>query len=336
VDAILGGEFEAALQALADGGPSAIVTSHERLAFLPPDRTGLPVLSRYPKLVMPDGSKRRAGSTEASRGCKHRCRHCPVVPVYDGRFRIVGADAVLEDVRRQVAAGAEHITFGDPDFLNGPTHARRIVEALHAEFPALTYDVTIKVQHLIEQRQLLPLLRLTNCLLITTAVESLDDRVLQLLEKGHTRADFVKAVELCAAAGLTLAPTFIPFTPWTTQTSYADLLRTLAALQLTANVAPVQLALRLLIPAGSRLLELEDIRSAIAGYDERALVHRWRHPDPAVDSLASGALRVVDEGTRGKRTREEIFRRLQDLAGVNEPVREARCTVPYLEEPWFC
>jgi hypothetical protein len=41
-----------------------------------------------------------------------------VVPVYNGVFRIVQRDVVLADIRQQVAMGAEHITFGDPDFFN--------------------------------------------------------------------------------------------------------------------------------------------------------------------------------------------------------------------------
>ena len=106
---------------------------------------------------------------------------------------------VLADIRQQIAAGAQHVTFGDPDFFNGPTHAMRIVEALHAEFPEVTYDATIKIEHLLKHRDLLPRLRDTGCLFITSAVESVDDRVLAKLEKNHTRADFFEAAALCAA-----------------------------------------------------------------------------------------------------------------------------------------
>nr|MDQ3420042.1 radical SAM protein [Acidobacteriota bacterium] len=124
VEEILGGEFEAALVEIASRGTaapalataSALPTpSVARLKFKVPDRAGLPTLSRYAGLQV-DGEKRVAGYTEASRGCKHRCRHCPIVPVYDGRFRIVAPEIVLADARAQVAAGARHITFGDPDF----------------------------------------------------------------------------------------------------------------------------------------------------------------------------------------------------------------------------
>ena len=174
VKTILGGEYEPELVALAgrvsDTGqatPETIV-SLDRLRFLPPDRAGLPPLSQYAALRV-NGERRLVGYTEASRGCKHLCRHCPVAPVYNGAFRIVQPDVVLEDIRRQVAMGAEHITFGDPDFFNGPAHAVRIVKAVHQEFPSLTYDVTIKIEHLLRRRDLLSVLHRTGCLFVTSA-----------------------------------------------------------------------------------------------------------------------------------------------------------------------
>ena len=332
-EAIVGGEFEAKLVAWVNGEDVSGI-SHERLNFIAPHRDLLPVLGSYSKLRI-GGEARTVGYTEASRGCKHLCRHCPVVPVYQGRFRVVAANVVLEDVRGQVAAGAQHITFGDPDFWNGPTHAQRIVYALHAEFPTLTYDVTIKVEHLLRHRDMLADLRATGCLMVTTAVESLDDAVLARLDKGHTQADFSLAVDLVREAGLTLTPTFIAFTPWTTRATYIDLLKTLAEMDLVENVAPVQLALRLLIPAGSLMLELDEVRSLVTGFDREALLHRWQHPDPSMDVLADAAIRVA--GTRG--TRPEIFAKLWELATKGEyetPPLQARAAVPFLDEPWYC
>ncbi len=335
VETILGGEFEPGLVALAEGRKPESTISLDRLQFLTPRRDDLPPFEEYARLRV-DGLAKRAGYTEASRGCKHLCRHCPVVPVYQGNFRVVQQEVVLQDIRQQVAAGAEHITFGDPDFFNGPAHAMRIVEALHQEFPALTYDATIKIEHLLKQRHLLPRLRETGCLFVTSAVESVDDAVLAKLDKGHTRADFIEVVREFRAAGLTLAPTFIPFTPWTTRESYADLLQVLLDLDLAEHVAPVQLALRLLVPRGSRLLELEDIQSVVTGFDEPALLYRWKHSDPEVDALAEQALRIAALPA----PRREAFRHLWALAS-DRPLPEnfdlmPRATVPYLDEPWYC
>src|SRR5256885_270567 len=222
VQTVLGGEFEAALVQLAEkldsararsgaSEPSSVLTqaagqgngaaalskqaepeiSLERLRFELPDRTGLPALAKYAHLVVPGDGYRVVGSTEASRGCKHLCRHCPVVPVYNGVFRIVDRDVVLEDVRQQVAAGAQHISFGDPDFFNGIRHAMELVEAFHREFPDVTYDVTIKIEHLRKYEQHLTRLRDTGCLFVISAVESVDDEILERLDKGHTREDFL-------------------------------------------------------------------------------------------------------------------------------------------------
>ena len=340
VETILGGEFEPGLVALANHlargtSKQRTVISLDRLQFQTPSRAGLPPLANYAKLRM-NGTARLAGYTEASRGCKHLCRHCPVVPVYQGAFRIVQPAVVLEDIRQQVAAGAEHITFGDPDFFNGPTHALRVIEALHREFPNLTYDATIKIEHLRKHRGLVLRLKETGCLFVTSAVESVDDAVLEKLDKGHTRADFLAVAQQFRATGLALAPTFIPFTPWATRESYRELLATLVQQNLVDSVAPIQLALRLLIPNGSRLLELEDVRAVVTGFDEPALLHRWKHPEASVDALADQALKQAAQPG----SRREIFRKLWNLAS-NEALPEdfdlmPRSTIPYMDEPWYC
>src|SRR5438477_4178337 len=162
VSTILGGEFEAELLALADGlRTSRGSSSLQRLHFQVPDRSDLPPFESYAQLRR-NGTATLAGYTEASRGCKHLCRHCPVVPVYQGAFRVVQREIVLEDIRRQVAAGARHITFGDPDFFNGPAHAMQLVHAFCAEFPGITYDATIKIEHLLKHNRLLPELKRTG------------------------------------------------------------------------------------------------------------------------------------------------------------------------------
>jgi len=322
------------------GRPEGRANAIGRVRFITPDRAGLPPLTKYASLQI--GSERRTvGYTEATRGCKHRCRHCPIVPVYDGRFRAVSADVVLADIRAQVAAGAQHITFGDPDFFNGPTHALAIVDRLAREFPGVTYDVTIKVEHLKQQAAALPRLVETGCAFVTSAVESFDDEVLEKLEKGHTHADFVEVVERCQSIGLALSPTFVAFTPWTTVDGYAGMLREIDRLGLVQAVSPIQYAIRLLIPQASRMLELEEIRRRIVRFDPASLTHVWRHEDARVDALQQELERLV--GTRLNAVREEIFARVWDLAhaaaGTPPPQRTplvSRAAIPYLNEPWYC
>jgi hypothetical protein len=180
---------------------------------------------------------------------------------------------------------------------------------------------------------------------VVTAAESVDDHILERLAKGHTRADFLAVLGHCREAGLPLQPTFVPFTPWTTRAGYCDLLHVLVEQDLAAGVAPIQLAIRLLIPAGSFLLELEDVRQVAGPFDPASLAHPWKHPDPRVDALAEEVQQIVERGEKLGRSRERIFREILqaayaaaglELPELREPVLVARAAVPFLTEPWYC
>ena len=354
VETILGGEFEEGLAHLAQRSEISSdetltlqdepVVSMERLAFEVPDRSDLPSMEKYAHLILPSGGFRVVGSTEASRGCKHLCRHCPVVPVYKGIFRIVGREVVMEDVRRQVHAGAQHISFGDPDFFNGIGHAMKIVEEFHREFPTVSYDATIKIEHLRKYEEFLPTLRDTGCLFVISAVESVDDAALAHLDKGHTREDFLHVVRTFRKLGMTLHPTFVPFSPWTTLESYLDLLGVLDGEGLAENVAPIQLGIRLLIPEGSRLLELEEIRDLVEPFDAQALFYPWKNIDPRVDALSTQVQAIAAEGAKRKEPRSASFERIWNAAHAAAGMAASPLSashqhslpVPFLSEPWYC
>jgi radical SAM superfamily enzyme YgiQ (UPF0313 family) len=356
VDTVIGGEFEEPLSRLCRGRAgdgadrSASPVSLAKQRFKRPLRSGLPPLSSYATLILPDDTRKQVGFTEATRGCKHYCRHCPVVPVYGGRFFVIQQDVVLADIRQQVAAGATHISFGDPDFFNGTGHARALIEALHREFPDLTYDVTIKIEHLLQHAGLLPLLRDTGCLFVTSAVESVDDYTLDRLDKGHCRADFIRVAEIFRAIGLVLAPTFVAFSPWLTPAGYLDLLRVIAECGLVEGVAPVQFAIRLLIPAGSRLLQLPEIREVVGPYDQEMLCFPWTHRDPRVDALCAAVDDIVQLATASQTARAAVFEQIWDCArAIAEPGDQVPSSqralpqtlppgraVPQMSEPWYC
>jgi radical SAM superfamily enzyme YgiQ (UPF0313 family) len=352
---IIGGEFEGRLLQLAErlahgegvgAEPKAAkresLVALDRLQFEVPDRSDLPPISKYAHLNIPGGGYRVVGSTEASRGCKHLCRHCPIVPVYDGVFRVVQRNVVLEDIRRQVALGAQHISFGDPDFFNGIGHAISLVEEFHREFPGVTYDVTIKIEHLKKFEAQLPKLKETGCLFVISAVESVDNAVLAALDKGHTRADFLHVVARFRELEMTLHPTFVPFHPWTTIESYLDLLQVLCDENLLENVAPIQLGIRLLIPEGSRMLELPEIRETIGPFDARSLAYPWKNRDPRVDELAETVQQIAAAADQQKLPRTKTFERIWQAAHAAAEIpapplhSSLSDAVPFLSEPWYC
>lgn len=350
VKTVLGGEVEPSLVSLCrklstnewETRQSEPVVRLERIAFQVPDRSGLPQLSRYAHLVLPDGSTRVAGFAEGSRGCKHLCRHCPVVPVYQGRFRVVPVDTVLEDIGQQVDKGAAHISFGDPDFFNGPTHGVRLARALHEAFPHVTFDATIKIQHLIDHSTLLPELRASGCLFLTSAVEAVDDEILRHLDKHHTSRDFDRAVALTREAGIALAPTFVAFTPWTTLEGYIALLERLVELRIVESVPPVQLAIRLLVPEGSWLLKLPGFRQRLLAFDPALLGYPWIHADPRVDRLQqevqAHVARCEQQGVPRREVFAGLWRMAHEAAGRDAPAlaRDLGAPIPRLSEPWYC
>jgi radical SAM superfamily enzyme YgiQ (UPF0313 family) len=363
-DEVLGGEFEGRLvglvEALERSSPRVPLSPSlrsgqpfqergngaalERLAFPLPDRTGLPELRRYVHLARAEG-RTPAGYVEASRGCLHACLHCPITPVYRGRFFAVPREVVLEDARRLIARGAGHITFGDPDFLNGPTHARRLVEALHAEFPHVTYDFTAKVEHILKHRALFRDFGATGCAFVVSAVESLSDRVLAALEKGHRAADVPVALDIVRSSGIALRPSFVAFTPWTTLDDYRELLDFVETEDLVDEVDAVQYTIRLLVPPGSALLERQAIRPYLGALDAAAFTYRWAHPDPRMDELERDVRLLVERATAAGEGAPQIFERVRASAAergaalhrtVGRSSARLAGRAPRLTEPWFC
>ena len=350
--AVLGGECEDDLVALAGAiergedlagfvQEGAAAASLNRLDFPVPLRQGLPPPARYARLVGADGVERVAGYVEATRGCLHHCRHCPLPAVYHGRLFAVPAEVVLEDVAGQAAAGVRHVTFGDPDFLNGPGHAQRLARELHRRFPELTFDFTAKIQHLVRDPGAVAELARCGALFVTSAVESLSERVLAKLDKGHRRIDVFRAFEVCDGAGLALRPSLVPFTPWGTLDDYLDLVDTFEAEGWMAQLDPVQLSIRLLVPPGSLLLG--DPELELQGLDEEGLGWRWRHPDPRVDALQLRVAASVEAGVSRGADPEVVVAEVRALAlaaagrthqHVARPFASAR--TPHLTESWFC
>ena len=350
-DSVMSGEIEAALvdrvralegddRSMAPPETRPVLT---RLDFPAPSRAKLPSLKKYAHLER-DGGLELVGYVEASRGCKHVCRHCPIPPVYGGRFFVVPAPVVLDDVRQQVEAGATHITFGDPDFLNGPGHALTVARALHTAFPRLTFDFTAKIEHLLRHRDRLAELAELGCAFIVSAAESLNDTVLTHLDKGHTRADIETAVRLTAEAGISLRPTWVAFTPWTTLEDYRELLEFVEAHGLVDSIDPVQYSVRLLVPPGSLLLESAALRAYLGELVADQFYHRWTHPDPRMEALHADVSSLVAAAADQREDAALTFQRVRELAdrqaGLTPRERSApgldRRRPPRLTEPWFC
>ncbi|MCY3887998.1 MAG: CUAEP/CCAEP-tail radical SAM protein [Chloroflexi bacterium] len=366
VDSVVGGEYEPGLVRLA-GALAAGETAAEgidgvgadpsfaRGAQIVPDRRGLPPLHRYARLSLApgggegshEGDLRLAGYVEASRGCAHLCRHCPITPIYGGRLRVAAMETALADIDQLVAMGARHITFGDPDFFNAVPRSLAITEEMRRRHADVTFDATVKVEHLLEHADLLPRLRELGGLFLTSAFESTNDAVLARLDKGHTRADMERALTLVRDTGLALRPTWLPFTPWATAEDFLELLEFVERWGLVESVQPVQLALRLLVPPGSVLVEALEADGLLGEYDEDGLTYTWRGVDPRTETLQAEVAAIVESAAHehGRRqstlatfaaVKRAAYRAVTGVDGAMEVVSQPSAVVPGLTEAWFC
>ncbi len=358
--AVIGGEFDGPLRSiaehLAEGGDLAtanlpgVITPANRhpapapkSAFPQPRRTELPVLRSYAGLEE-NGTIVPAGYVEATRGCHHTCTHCPITPVYGGRLVVVPRDRVLDDIARQVEMGARHITFGDPDFFNGPAHSLRILRAMRERWPDLTFDATIKIEHILEHRGRLPELAALGCRFVVSAVESLNEEALRRMKKGHTAASVAEAIDLLDAVGIPMRPSLLPFSPWETMESYLDLLRFMAERGMTRNIDPVHWSIRLLIPPGSAVLDDPDTEAWIGPLDPDALSYTWTHADPRMEALQREVGQLAEAGDACRQDPAETFAAIwaaaHRAAGLDVPGLPAeqvrRPKPPGLTESWFC
>ncbi len=264
--------------------------------------------------------------------------------MYGGRFVVIPEQIVLEDIRYQVGQGAAHITFGDPDFLNGPNHSLKIVHKMHQEFPHITFDFTAKIEHLLKGQEELPEWADAGCIFIVSAVESLSDIVLRHLDKGHTRADVVRVIEIVHGVGIALRPSLVPFTPWETLEDYIDLFNFVERYCLIDHIDPVQYTIRLLVPPGSLLLSTSAMAPYLGPLIQESFSYQWMHPDVRMDRLQRVVRKTVEE--MAGEDLEATFYQLKELAlaafGERKPARIVHQPVsnrkrpPRLTEPWFC
>jgi hypothetical protein len=228
--------------------------------------------------------------------------------------------------------GARHITFGDPDFLNGVKHSLAVVRAMHERWPWLTFDLTTKVEHVLEHAHVWPELAASGCLFVISAVEILNDDILGKLDKGHSAEQASAAVALLREQGIETRPSLMPFTPWTTVDDLRDIFDWVVANDLIGNVDPVQYTIRLLVPEGSLMVPV--MGEHLGEYDPESLSYRWQSP---LDHLQRRLAAIAEAGADDPPA-NVFYRMRSEVYGGDEPQIETGSVEgrPRMTEPWFC
>ena len=311
-----------------------------RQKFLVPERNKLPLLSEYAKIQYHNNEKIN-GYIETSRGCAHICSHCPVTAVYKGKFRVIDAKSILTDVDNLVNEGAQHITFGDPDFFNAPKHSLKIASIIKDKNPQLTFDATIKVEHILEYKDLIKTLDDLNFLYIISAFESTSDVVLAHLKKNHNLYDMHHVLDICRDANLFIKPTWIPFTPWMDYSDYVKMINFIVENDLVGLTPRIQYGIKLLIPKYSALFDGESLNAFDMQYSTASLNHEWSHENSDVEKLFTEVSQLIELSTEDTMSQADFFQKLCNLVSTN--TNDIIQTCIYFEvssvgstEDWYC
>ncbi|MDA9593325.1 hypothetical protein N9R67_00530 [Candidatus Actinomarina sp.] len=304
-----------------------------------PDRTILPSITDYSHIV--DGSNNLiAGSVETTYGCKHECTHCPVPIEFKGMFKTFGTEKIITDVTNQVEEGAKHISFNDPDFFNGPKHALKILQLLNEKHPSITYDSTIKVEHILKYPDYFQELKNLNMLFVISAFETTNDHVLNILQKNHSSNDLNKAVELSLENNIDIRPTWMPFSPWTEQNDLISIIKLIENYKLRETVDPIQLTIKLLVPKNSLILKRPEMKEYLLDYDPASFSYAWKYKFPNIDNIQNELFTyVLQHESENDYTQ---YLGLVDIleSHTNETLlnseKYSQRIVPKLSETWFC
>ena len=304
-----------------------------------PDRTILPSITDYSHIV--DGSNNLiAGSVETTYGCKHEYTHCPVPIQFKGMFKTFGTEKIITDVTNQVEEGAKHISFNDPDFFNGPKHALKILQLLNEKHPSITYDSTIKVEHILKYPDYFQELKNLNMLFVISAFETTNDHVLNILQKNHSFNDLNKAVELSLENNIDIRPTWMPFSPWTEQNDLISIIKLIENYKLRETVDPIQLTIKLLVPKNSLILKRPEMKEYLLDYDPASFSYAWKYKFPNIDNIQNELFTyVLQHESENEYTQ---YLGLVDIleSHTNETLlnseKYSQRIVPKLSETWFC
>ena len=158
-DSVLGPDCELQLVELAavagERGPPCRVAPRPpgRQPALVPDRGALPALGKYARLAIA-GEQRIAGHVEATRGCKHLCRHCPIPPVYEGRFyRGAGGRRAGGCARADRRGRAPHRLRRSRFPQRSAARAARSRRRCTPSTRRVTFSFTAKVEHIVAQQR---------------------------------------------------------------------------------------------------------------------------------------------------------------------------------------
>jgi anaerobic magnesium-protoporphyrin IX monomethyl ester cyclase len=134
----------------------------------------------------------------SSRGCPNDCNFC--YRMYSG-YRLRSVESVVEEINKlKKDYRITYITFIDENLMATPDRAVKFSEKMIRLKPGLNWDCMGRLN--VATPDVLEIMKNAGCKYINYGIESLDQRVLDLMKKGQSVEDAFRGVENTIAAGM--------------------------------------------------------------------------------------------------------------------------------------
>ncbi len=162
------------------------------------------------------GSFRRlpSHSIVTARGCPYKCNFCNL-SLWGKTIRYRSAENVLAEVDYAVQElGAKEINFCDETFTINRNRALDICKGIIEGNYKIKWKCSTRVDRL--DRELLKMMKKAGCFVISLGIESGDNEILNIINKGFTTEHSEKSVKLLREIGIQSAGFFMFNLPWDT------------------------------------------------------------------------------------------------------------------------
>ncbi len=191
-------------------------------------------MDRY---IQPLWGNRRVLGYESSRGCPWRCRFCSIGATYEGHWRALPAEAVVDGVEHLYKTyEIDAVHFYDNNFFVNTQRVEKFTSLLKEREISIKWDGTAVVEEFIKlSDEFIERLKQSGFFRVIIGVESGDEEVLERINKRHRNAQVLELARKCAKHGIMASLSFMVGFPWNPE---KDVRETVSLIEEIKRIAP--------------------------------------------------------------------------------------------------
>jgi radical SAM superfamily enzyme YgiQ (UPF0313 family) len=208
-----------------------------------------------------------------SRGCPFDCSFCSVIEMFGQkmRYRSIEPDdprSVISELRQHQSIGWRDTFFYDDNFCANVARTKQLLEnMIRANVVPRTWSAQVRATEVVRDRELLELMRRTNCIMVYIGMESVNPHTLEEFNKRQTVEQIVEAIHVLQQYGIRAHGMFV----FGADEDTVETLRATADFAIRHNVSTVQFMILTPLPGTRYFRKLRD--------EGRIFDYNWTHYD---------------------------------------------------------